>query len=279
MTGQRIPLKQIAQIRSHLWRTDPSRQIAGERGALRLISELGFVLLMPIAGAELPSIHTATRDAWSWWDWKQTLPERKVCYYAKVLRRRGTFIAWEWFPAFCASYADPRPYSRQYREGSLSREENHILELLAERGPLMTTEIRLAFGPRSKENTRRVKGSLVDLQRRFLITAAGGDTDGWSHHRWDLVERYVPARLRTAASRLSPEDARSHIAERFVANAVATTEADIQWLFGWERLQVKNLVSDLLASGEIATAFVPEYDAEVLVPQPWPRRRRTRRQR
>jgi len=275
MAQRHISLNDIARIRSHRWRTDPARQIASERGAVRLISELGFVLLMPISGAELPSIHTATRDPWSWWDWKQTLPERKACYYAKVLRRRGTFVAWEWFPAFCAAYADPRPYWRQYREGLLTREEKQILDLLDERGPLMTREIRLAFGSRSKQNTRRVKSTLVDLQRRFLITAAGGDTEGWSHHRWDLVERYAPARLLLSASRLSPEEARSRIVRQFLANVVAATEADIRWLFGWGRPQVSAIVSNLLARGEIGTAFVPEYDAELLVPEPCPSRRPT----
>ena len=67
-------LTEIERIRSHLWRTEPSRQISDERGALRLIRELGFVLLMPVAGAELPNIHRATAREWSWWDWKQTLP-------------------------------------------------------------------------------------------------------------------------------------------------------------------------------------------------------------
>ena len=269
MVEREISLSEIEQVRAHRWRTAPARRIGSERGAARFISELGFVLLMPISGAELPSIRASTGEQWTWWDWKQTLPERKACYYAKVLRRRGTFIAWEWFPLFYAAYADPRPYWRQYRDGLLDRSAIQILDLLDTRGPLMTREIRLAFGPRSKGNTRRMKSILVDLQTRFLITAAGGDTEGWSHHRWDLVERWVPMRLRLAASRLPRCEARAKLIVRFVGNVVATTPADVAWVFGWERRQVNSLVTDLLARNEMATARVPELGGEVLVPAAW----------
>jgi len=268
-----LSLDEVERLRAHRWRTASGRRVTGERSALRLIEELGFLLLMPITGADLPSIHRATGDEWGvWWDWKQTLPEKKACYYAKVLRRRGTFISWKWFPCFYAAYADARPYWRQYREGLLDRAEKQILDLLADRGPLMTREIRLAFGPRSKENTRLVKSILVQLQTRFLITAAGGDTTGWSHHRWDLVDRWVPARALHAAGRLSPDDACARIAQQLVRNLIATTPADIAWITGWERPQVHALVDRLLNAGKIQTALLPELEAEVLVPEPWPAR-------
>jgi hypothetical protein len=266
MAQPQIPLDQIERARARRWRTAPTRQINTERGALHLISELGFLLLMPISGAELPSIHAATRDDWAWWDWKQTLPEQRACYYAKVLRRRGTFISWQWFPAFYAACADTRPYWRLYREGLLNREEKRILDLLDRDGPLMTREIRLAFSPQSKQNTRRVKTMLVDLQSRFLITACGGDTAGWSHHRWDLVERWVPARLRARAGRMTREQARQNLIARLVENLVATTPADIAWTFGWERAEVKPLVEHLLEQGAIQFASCADLGGEVVVP-------------
>ena len=276
MALRQISLGEIERIRAHRWRTAPARQIASERGALRLISELGFVLLMPISGTELPSIHTATRDDWAWWDWKQTLPERKACCYAKVLRRRGTFISWQWFSAFYAAYADTRPYWRQYPAGLLSREEKQILDLLDSRGPLMTREVRLAFGPRSKQNTRRVKNILVDLQTRFLITACGGDTQGWSHHRWDLVQRWVPARLLADAGRLSRHEAHAALIEQCIKNLVATTPADIPWLFGWEKAEVMPLVEHLLEQGSIQLASCADLGGEVLAPAQLPKRPRRR---
>lgn len=266
-------MAEIEELRAERWRSAPPRQIEDERGALRLIRELGFLLLMPISGAELPNLHQATRREWSWWDWKQTLPGRKACYYAKLLRRRGTFVSWSWFPTFRAAYADPRPYQRLYRDGLLGQEEKQILDLLAERGPMMTFDLRLAFGPRSKQNTRRVKSILVDLQARFLITAAGGDTKGWSHHRWALVDQWVRPDLLARSRALSESEARARLVAQLVRNLIATTPADIAWVFGWERKQVSAMVADLVEAGEVATALAPELEGEVIVPRPWPGRR------
>jgi hypothetical protein len=272
-----ISLAHIERLRAHRWRTARARQITDEPGALRFISELGFLLLMPIAGAELPSIHTATRRQWAWWDWKQTLPGRKACYYAKVLRRRGTFIAWSCFPHFYAAYARRRPYSHQFRDGLLDREEKQILDLLSERGPLMTTDLRLAFAPRSKQNTRRLKALLTELQRRFLICAAGGDTQGWSHHRWDLVERWVPSRLFARARELSPRQARASLVRSFISNMLVTTPADITWVFGWDRATLDPVLDHLLSERRLQWASVPEVEADVLLPNPSPFRGRRRR--
>ena len=265
MARRKVSLKEIEDIRARLWRTAPTRQIAGESGAVRFIRELGFVLLMPISGAELPSLHRATRDPWSWWDWKQTLPGRKACYYGKLLRRRGTFVSWDWYPFFHAAYAERRSYRRLYHDGLLSREEKLILDLLAERGPLMTGDIRLAFGAPSKQNTRHAKSLLVDLQRRFLITAAGGSTEGWSHHRWDLVERWVPARHLAAAQSIAPEEARRKLVAQFCRNMHVTTAADIAWLFGWGRAEVDGTVAGLLEAGDLECACAPELGGDVLV--------------
>jgi hypothetical protein len=275
MTLTEITFEEIEALRAFHWRATPARRLTRESEAVRFIEDQGFVLLMPIHGAELPSVHGATAGDWgTWWDWKQTLPERKACYYAKILRRRGTFISWDWFPRFYAAYADARPYWRQYREGLLSGDEKRILDLLESQGPMMTRELRLAFGPRSKENTRRVKSIIVDLQTRFLITAAGGDTAGWSHHRWDLVERWVGAACLHQAAQLSQTEARTAIVRKLVGNLFMTTPADIAWLLGWELRAVKELVGRLMEEHAIRLAHVPELDGEVIVPDPWPSRKR-----
>jgi hypothetical protein len=275
MTAPEITFEEVEGLRAFHWRLAPTRRLTRESEAIRFIEDQGFVLLMPIRGAELPSVRGATAGDWgTWWDWKQTLPERRACYYAKILRRRGTFISWEWFPRFYAAYADPRPYRRQYREGLLSRDEKRILDLLESQGPLMTRELRLTFGPRSKENTRRVKSIIVDLQTRFLITAAGGDTTGWSHHRWDLVERWVGARRLHEAGQLTQAAARIDIIRKLVGDLFMTTPADIAWLLGWELRTVKEAVGRLTEEGAIQLAQVPEIDGEVIVPKPWPGRKR-----
>jgi hypothetical protein len=267
-----LTLQQIEHTRAHLWRTAPARQIGDERGALRFIKELGFVLLLSLRGSELPSIHNAAGGQWGvWWDWKQTLPERKACFYSHLLRRHGTFLSWEWFPAFHAAYAETQTYRQLFREGLLDRTEKQVLDLLDTHGPLLTRELRLLYAPPSKENTRRIKQVLVELQRRFLICAAGGTTEGWSHHRWDLVERWVGPELMLAARGISREAARERLVAQSVRTSVATTAADIAWLFGWERSEVQGLLARVIAAGRAETVYVPELEGEVIIPRPWPR--------
>lgn len=265
-----LTLEQIERARAHLWRTAPARQVRDERGALRFIKELGFVLLFPMRGSELPSIHDAAGGQWGvWWDWKQTLPERRACFYSHVLRRHGAFLSWEWFPACYAALAEGKTSHQLFREGRLDRTEKQVIDLLESRGPLMTRELRLLYAPPSKENTRRIKQALVELQRRFLICSAGGSTEGWSHHRWDLVERYVAPELQFAARGLSRDEARERVVAKLLRNLVATTAADIAWLFGWERAEAQTILSALCARGEAEVAVVPELGGEVVIPRPW----------
>lgn len=268
-----LSLPQIEQARAHRWRTAPERRVRTEADALRFIKEQGFVILMPVAGAELPTIHTACGGSWgAWWDWKQTLPERRACYYTHWLRRRGTFLSWEWFPACYAAFGPGKTYHQLFRAGQLSQAEKRILDLLSERGPMMTGDLRVAYAPRSKENTREVKSALVELQRRFLICAAGGSTAGWSHHRWDLVERWAPPELLFSARGMAPEEAKLRLTRQFLRNVLATTLADVAWFFGWERAEVKPALTHLLEVGEAKTVHVPELEGDVIVPKPWPRR-------
>ena len=269
MSGLVLPLHQVERSRSRLWRTAVSRRIRGEQGALRFISELGFVLIMPVSGSELPNMHDATGGDWSvWWDWKQTLPERKSCYYAKLMRNRGMFVSWDWFPAFYAAYADSRPYWRLYREGLLDRAEKRVLDLLDAEGPMMTRELRLAFGPRSRENTRLVKQKLVSLQHRFLVCPAGGDTEGWSHHRWDLVERWVPGEVLAEARQMPRDSARMALARKHIQNMVATTAADVAWFFGWHQRATREMVDCMVAEGGAEIAEVRELGGEVVIASP-----------
>ena len=269
--AKQLTLRQIEQARAHHWRTDPARHVQDERGALRFVREQGFVILMPITGSELPSIHRAAGGSWgTWWDWKQTLPERRACFYSHLLRRRGTFISWEWFPVFYAAYAEGKTAQQLFRDGLLDRAEKQVLDLLAERGPLLTRELRRAYAPSSKENTRRVKQVLVELQHRLLICAAGGETTGWSHHRWDLTERWVAPEVLFSARAISRAEARARLATQSIRNLLATTPADLAWLFGWERREAQELVAQAIAGGAAELVYVPELESEVVVPKPFP---------
>ena len=74
---------------------------------------------------QLPGAHP--KAAW-WWAWKQTLPGRKACYYAKILRGRGTFISWRYFPYFDAAYSTGRDIEDDYRLGLVPRADKRVMD-------------------------------------------------------------------------------------------------------------------------------------------------------
>ena len=260
-------LKKIEAERKWNYRQTRDRRVRTEAEALAFIAEVGFLPLMNLAEVDLPSLHASNDPGRSfaqmnWWDWKETLPEKKACYYAKVLRGRGTFISWKFFPCFCRLYGRSSSYEEDFRQGLLSRQEKRVLDLLSERGPLRTRELRLLFGEPSRANTRALHRALASLQRSFRVTVCGGDLEGWSHHRWDLVERYVPWQRLRAAWSLKPAEARQRLAHKLVQTAVISTAADIAWLFGWPRPSAEETIAELLSAGRLIRVEVQGLEGE-----------------
>jgi len=239
MPNRKVSLASLEAYRSRTFHLLPELRVGTEKEALDFIGEAGFALLW-VSGEQLnlPSLSGAyppKRKDWGWWNWKQTLPEKKACYYAKILRHKGTFISWDFFPCFYAVYAARRSYQEEWRAGLLDRVHKRLLEILTGAGPMMMKELRLAYGPPGKENTRRVLRALQELQKAFRVCPSGGDTEGWSHHRWDLVERWVPAAYLRKGRALDPQKAGAAIIARFLEVAGVASVGEICWLFSWSR--------------------------------------------
>jgi len=268
MRGDRLTLDTLERLRARNFRQVRGRRVRTEAQALAFINEVGFVTLIGLAGANLPSLQMADdRDDWDdyaqrtlkakwWWAWKQTLPGRKACYYAKVLRGRGTFISWRYLPYFYAAYATGRDVATDYRMGLVPRADKRVMDLLAERGPMDTHSLRLAYAPPSKENTRQLERALGRLQAQFRICCAGGSLEGWTLHRWAVAERWAPRRALVRAASLEREQAMGEIVLRYLRTAVAATPADIAWLFRWDRESVARVTGALLASGRLRETHV-----------------------
>ncbi|HEX2988221.1 MAG TPA: crosslink repair DNA glycosylase YcaQ family protein [Chloroflexota bacterium] len=182
---------------------------------------------------------------------KQTLPARKACYYAKVLRGRGTFISWECFPYFYALYSTGNDYMDDYRAGILSRDEKRILDLVAEQPSISSKELRRKFGPIGKDTSRAMDRAILPLQETFKITVSGGSIEGWSLHNWSLVEDWVPQEHLDKARTIAPQDALKELIVLSVRMSVAASIGDIAWLFRRKRKEIAGLVHDLVNDGRL----------------------------
>lgn len=256
-----ILIDELARMRQTRYRQTAESCCRSEKDALEFINDLGFAWLIDLSEADLPSVHKASPQPYSgdvynfyassWWDLKQTLPGRKKCYYAKVLRGRGTFISWESFPFFYAVYGSTNDYQDDYRQGILSREEKRILDLIARHPAISSRDLRKKFGPIGKDVTRAMDRALLNLQETFRITVAGGSLEGWSLHNWALVEDWVKPEYLELAAGIEVSAAKKELILRYVLMTVAASVGDIAWVFRWKRKEVADLVRDLLNEGRL----------------------------
>jgi len=268
MPAPEVNIERVESLRRRRYRVSRGVRVHSEAEALDFINAAGFVWLLPARDAELPNLHdayVAGRSDTSWWDWKQTLPEKKSCYYAKAMRGRGTFISWPFLPAFYAVYGPRRPIEQGLRHRPSAQQR--ILALLGERGSLDSRELRqtLAGGPKGR---REMVQALQALQTDFLVAPCGGELEGWSLHRWALTERWVSPRLLREARKLDPDRAASDLVRRFVGNCVLATVADIAWVFNWSRSRSRAVVDALIRAGDLVVVSAADLGEDLLLNAP-----------
>jgi hypothetical protein len=256
-----ITLHELTELRRTKYRQTQDTRCRSENDGLDFINELGFCLLIGSVDADLPNLMQSAvephQDPWSetpahmWWDLKQTLPARKACYYAKVLRGRGTFISWDCLPYFYALHASKNDYVDDYRAGTLSRDEKRILDLIAEYPDISSRELRRKFGPVGKDTSKAMDRAMLPLQEAFRITVSGGSIEGWSLHNWSLVEDWVPREFLRTAQAIAPQDAMKELIVRYVRMSIAASAGDIAWIFRRKRKEIAVLVQELVADGRL----------------------------
>jgi len=240
-----LTFAELERLRDLRYRRIPEVQFETEEEALEFIEEHGFVLLIDSNSLELPSLWQATRRRGQAWPWKQTLSGAKRCAYGKLLRRKGTFVSWEYFPHFLAVYSNTNSYQEEYRAGRLSQVERRILETLENQGPLLTSELRRILDLPGKSGTSHFHWALDNLQACLRITVAGGLTTGFSMHRWELVDSWVSQEILKKGWRMSPDEAKEELTLKYLEAVIVSTPNEIARLFRWEPEEVEGLVERL----------------------------------
>ena len=95
---------------------------------------------------------------------------------------------------------------------------------------------------------------MATLQAGFRVMVAGGDLEGWSMHRWDLVERQAPAGLLEGLP--DADDARSSLLLQYAANTVACTTREIAGFFRWSPGVTADLCGRLSRAGALQNVVV-----------------------
>lgn len=253
--------------RSRTFCLPPASRIASPSRALEFVNARGFVYFWPIKGVLLPSLWTAVAgdrpvaDAHDdpghiTWRWKDEALDKRVWYYAKILRRKATLISLELAPYFYAlseNYGSPEEdHLLAYEQGRLTLAAKNIYEAILSEGPLDTLSLRRAARLASKLAESEFSRALELLQADFKILPVGvAPVGAWKYaFIYEVVARHYPD-LPERAREISEGQARQKLAAQYFRSVGAAQSRDVGRLFGWPSELVARTLRVLAQSGEV----------------------------
>jgi hypothetical protein len=261
--------ERLVEYRAAAYFLKPGCRLTDPAGALDFVNHRGFIFFWPIKGMDLPSLWVAAAGdrpvadfhddpGHVTWGWKDEALPRRIWYYAKILRRKATFISLHAAPYFYAlsnNYGSPEEdYLIAYREGSLTQAAKQVYETLLEKGSLDTLSLRKeARLVNAKESA--FNRAMEDLQMDFKIMPVGvSEVGAWRYaYRYDLTTRHMPE-LAEQARRVGEAEARQKLVELYLASVGATRVQDVNRLFGWAAPLTSRTVSWCLSSSSLVEA-------------------------
>jgi hypothetical protein len=260
-----LDFDRIRTYRAKTYRLLPGQQLKSPEEAVAFAKERGFIFFWPVNGVEMPSLWTAVAGnrpvadehddpGHRTWGWKDSLLDKRVWYYAKMLRKKATMIALEVAPYFYAlseNYGSPEEdYLTLYKQGRLTVESKMLFEALLLKGPMHTIALRKEARLTSRDSESRFNKALTDLQANFQVLPVGiADAGAWHYsYIYDLTFRFYPD-LQEQARFISERQARRKLVELYLISVGAAQVRDINRLFGWTNPDSERALSELENAG------------------------------
>jgi hypothetical protein len=266
--------ERLAAYRAETYHLRPDLRVTTREQAIDFVNQRGFVHFWPIKGVLLPSLWAAVAGerpvpnehddpGHVTWGWKDELLGARRWYYAKVLRKKATFIAQDVVPYFYAlseNYGQPeQDYLLQYQEGRMTFEVKTVYETLLAEGPLDSISLRKLARLGSRESESRFNRALALLQADFKILPVGvAQAGAWKYtFVYDLVHRFYP-NLPEQARSMRQADARRRLVELYLRSVGAAPAKAVASLFGWSKGDAEAAMEALAADGVVATGVAVE---------------------
>lgn len=274
-----LDLERLQAHRARTFNLPPFKKLSTPTQALDFVGARGFVYFWPIKGVVLPSLWVAVAGdrpvpnehddpGHMTWRWKDDALDKRIWYYAKVLRRKATLISLEMAPYFYAlseNYGSPEEdYLIAYQEGRLPQSAKQVYEAILDNGPLNSVELRRAARLTNAKDSEFNK-ALELLQADFKILPVGvAQAGSWNYaFIYELTARHYP-NLPEQARLLSEAQARTRLLECYFASVGAAQLRDVVKLFNWPKSLVERTVHKMLETGEIVQATHPTANGEWL---------------
>lgn len=266
-----ISLEDIKKYRGQAYYTLPGMRLHSVDEAVEYVNRRGFIFFWPVKNVEMPSLWAAVAGdrpvadehddpGHITWEWKDRILGKKRWYYARILRRRNTFISMSALPYFYAlspNYGEPETdYLDQYEEGLMTAEARAVFEALLREGPLDTLALRRAARMKGPTNDTRFNRALDDLQLEFKALPVGISDAGSWHYAfiYDLTHRHLPELIGQSRG-IAEMEARVKLVELYLRSVGAAQEQDIARLFGWEMPKLCKALEILQGDGVIQTGL------------------------
>jgi hypothetical protein len=257
----------LAAYRAQTFRLSPAPRIAAPEEALTWVNQRGFAYFWPIKGITLPSLWVAAAGdrpvgahhddpGHVTWGWKDAALGKRIWYYAKVLRRKATFISLDVAPYFYAlseNYGSPEEdYLLAYEQGRLTMAAKQVYEALLKEGALHTIDLRKAARLTSKQSDVEFNRALEVLQADFKILPVGvAQAGSWNYaFIYAITARHFPE-LPEKAREIGEAEAREKLAALYFRSVGAAQLKDIVKLFGWGLEITLRVVKRLVDGGKL----------------------------
>ena len=240
--------------------------------AVDYVNDRGFIFFWPTKGFVFPSLWGAVAGdrpvadehddpGHITWSWKDSLIDKKVWYYARVLKHKNTLIsldAIKYFFALSPNYGEPEvDILNEYNEGKLPLEARLIFEALARNGPLDTLSLRKEARLAGADSQSPFTRALDILQRQLrVLPVAISEAGAWKYaFVYDLTHRYFPE-LSESARFLTENQAMERLLMWFFETLGAASFKQVTILFNWETTLTRWVLDRLIASGFIVEGYI-----------------------
>jgi len=275
-----IDLKKLNTYRIRTFNLPPSKRLSSQSQALTFVKQRGFVYFWTIKGIDMPSLWTAVAGnrpvadnhddpGHITWRWKDNALDKKIWYYAKILRKKATMISLDIAPYFYAlseNYGSPEEdYLLTYEEGRMTQASKQVYETLLNEGSMNTLDLRKAAKLSNAKDSEFNK-ALEYLQSDFKILPIGvSEAGAWKYSFiYEIVPRHFPD-LPEQARRIGEGEARTKLLELYFESVGAAQERDAVKLFGWKRELITRAITGLVKKRVLVEAEHPKQKGTWLV--------------
>ncbi len=258
-----VSIEAFERLRDRTFCRLPVLRVQGPVRAVRFINAVGLASLFATRSLNLPCLWVAVcgrRDPQFphhshhdpevslAWNLKDRLPAEGKVFYAKLIRAKPTFVAWDVFPDVYRLFGPQRDYLKHYRDGLLSPAAKVILDALHRKRPQETFELKLATNLARPSQRRVFDAAMAEVQQKLYVAMRAVRYDPFTYV-WDLVDARFPAPV-AAARRRRPREAAHRLAQRYIESVIYATRAQLLSILG-DRSRLDQAVCDLVRDGVI----------------------------